>query len=55
MYDKNLKMLDELIDGLNTLKHNTDALSKMTDNELEDLLEELQTLNNQLEKTILEL
>lgn len=50
---KDFNVIDEALSNLTDLEARPDVLNSMTDNELENLLDDLQTLNNQLEKAVL--
>lgn len=46
---ENLKLLDTVIDGLTEIQDRPDVLNNMTDDELENFLDGLQTINSDIE------
>lgn len=46
---ENLKLIDTIVDGLLEIKDSPDVLSSMTDNDLENFLEDLQAINSSVE------
>lgn len=46
---EDLKLLDTLIDGLTEIQDRPDVLNNMTDDELENFLDGLQTINSDIE------
>ncbi len=46
---ENLKLLDTVIDGLTEIQDRPDVLNNMTDTELENFLDGLQTINSDIE------